>query len=253
MGDTQTIVEVQEENSAPDASPVDIREYMDRKPEEKKEEPEATPVEEKPDDKDWKTEYNNLQKVLGRQGQLIGELKAQLNKMNEKPAEPEKPEKKLTLDEFVEDPEAALKRELDKRERRKADEMAKQEIVIRQNVEMVYEKVPNFEELLPTIIELAKEDGFESVDQDMVMRTARLEPVVAIQYAKRAALALKVNGEKAKGEQAIDRIARGTRKQPVVTGSSAGAPQKTKLTESDIQNMTDAEIKELLFKKAGYR
>lgn len=249
LGFVQT--KITELDEAPDENAEDSQKGLEKKTDSE----EKKPAEEKPAEDPWEVRYKNLDKVFQRQAQEIGELRKMVMKQvgtpTESSGEPPQKDPKY-LDKFVADPQAAIQAELDRRAAIESAKQMQEAEVARQNIASVYDKVPDFDSLRQTILELAKEDGLENPTMENIDYSLKFEPIVAMQYAKRAKLAQQLAAASNKGKEMIDKMAKGSRQAPVVTGKTGVSVSKEKLTAEDIHSMSDADLKAYLAKK-GYK
>lgn len=198
-----------------------------------------------------KQELEKLQKMYRDSqtfnGRLTNEI-GQLRKALEVKAEP--PPKKLDLDTFVADPAEAIRQELDKRNKEEEAKREQQNEVIRNNVSVVINHVPEFEQLIDTIIEIAKEDGL-TADRETVLNTARFEPVLAVQYAKRAKDRQKYAGKINDNKRVLDNASKLSNRTAPPKTSSVVNTQKRSLTTKEIKAMSTKELDEWLAKNNG--
>lgn len=216
------------------------------KQEETVEEPVPVKKEENEEYKKLEERYKNLEKLMGKQSQELG----QLRKFYQETAKKEEPkaDDKPFLDRFVAEPEKALQEEFERRERSKMEKIEAERQIITTNVSRVYESVPEFDKLVGTIIELAKEDGVESPTTEMVSETVKVDPILAIQYAKRAIMKQKYEEALSKGKKVVENMAKGSQQQKQITKSNSSNNSVPKLTSKDITKLSDTELKEMLKK-----
>ena len=137
----------------------------------------------------YKNRYSNAEKLIGKHSQELHELRKFYQQQQQAPKQnqPVAPEDDADfLDSFVKNPKEALMKELQRRDEEINNQRMQQEQWIAQNTQHVYNSVTNFDELKNDILAVAKEDGIENPTMEMLNQTINTDPLLAIQYAKRA-------------------------------------------------------------------
>ena len=201
------------------------------------------------------------QKYIDRQGTEIGELRKKVTQPP--PATEEEKEQKNAG--FFDDPGKAVKETvnetLDEREEKDAKAKADAMEFRAGNERAVLEQIPEFNELVGDIAELAKADGFSEEHLVMFKRDPFLtsEPAILINYARTAkakreiaTLTSKVGDLqtqiKSRGEDVIKKIEAASKAGKPLTGKTPGTPRSEPghIPDEAIPNLSDAELAEAL-------
>lgn len=214
-------------------------------PTESKDEPKVDPIEEKI--AKLEKRLNDKESMIQRQANELGELR-RLKREAELAAHREK-----IKEQFFEDPIAGARAvaALD------AAEMEGKR-------EEVLAVIPDFEDLVDTMVEVAREDG-EPESAIRAFKANPFHPPVSFlsQYAKRAKakseakakeseaerLKAELEASKRKTKDTLDRVARHAEAAPAVTAGSGGSTRSTReasLTEESIAEMSDADLERML-------
>lgn len=195
-----------------------------------------------------RADYEKLQKQLSdkeafiqRQGNEIGDLRRRIPKA----PDAEQPD---PLAKFVDDPEKAVNEILARREATRTAVETKVEEAIRS-------KYDDFDELIPDIAAIAKEDGFTDEDVKSFTRNPfSSDPVLVLQYAARAKSAKKIRDLEAKvGElskkpdEVAKKIEEAAKEKKGITGESGKSGlHAAKITEDQIYGMDDKALDDVI-------
>lgn len=217
-----------------------------------------TDVEETSDDvealkkelENYKNRYSNAEKLIGKHSQELHELRKFYQQMNQqKQSQPEVDDSEF-LDDFIKNPKEALAKELQRRDSEIETQRKQQEQWVSQNTQHVYQSVPDFDSLKDTILEIAREDGIENPTMDMLQQTVNTDPLLAIQYAKRASLKREIEQVRNKGKDTIKKIASNSKKTPTIKGKTQSSSSK-ELTDTQLRSMSREDIQNRL-KELGF-
>jgi len=190
----------------------------------------------------YKNRYTNAEKLIGKHSQELHQLRQFYNaQAQQKQSQGEPEDEGDFLDDFVKNPKEALSKELQRREADIQQKRQQQDEWISNNTQNVYNSVPNFDELKSTILEIAKEDGIANPTETMLLQTVQTDPILAIQYARRASLKKEIESIRNKGKETIKKIASNSKKTPTIKGKSSSSTSK-ELTESQLRSMSREEI-----------
>lgn len=185
----------------------------------------------------WQSRYKNLEEVIGRQGKELGELR-KIKKQTESTPESEQE----FLDKFIKSPKQALEEELGRRESEAGEQQRQAQEFKQNNRNFVYSAVPNMDKLSETILQLAKEDGIENANMEMLNETVISDPMLAIAYAKRALLKQEIESLRSKNGDTLKKIASNSRKTQPLTGTHS-ANTKEEISRKDVRNLSTEEIR----------
>lgn len=218
-----------------------------------------TEIEETSDDVDalkkelenYKNRYSNAEKLIGKHSQELYKLRQfyQQQQQQTQQSQNEEPDGEF-LDKFIKDPKKALAQELQRREAEIQHQRLQQEQWINKNTQHVYNSIPNFDDLKNDILEIAKEDGIANPTMEMLQQTVTTDPLLAIQYAKRASLKREIMNVQNKGKETIKKIASNSKKTPTIKGKSSSSSSK-ELTDAQLRSMPREEIQKRL-KELGF-
>jgi len=194
----------------------------------------------------YKNRYSNAEKLIGKHSQELHQLRQFYNQqLTQKQSQVEPEDNGEFLDEFIKNPKDALAKELQRREQESYSQKQQQDNWVAQNTQQVYAQVPNFDELRNDILKVAIEDGIENPTMEMLQQTVDTDPLLAIQYAKRASLKREIERVQNKGKETIKQIASNSKKTPTIKGKSKSSSSK-ELTSSDLRSMPREEIQKRL-------
>jgi hypothetical protein len=197
----------------------------------------------------YKNRYSNLEKLLGKQSQELGELRKFYQDFQKNQSQSVETDEGY-VDAFIKNPKQAIQQEIARRDAESQQARIQENESVTTNLNQIYQAVPNFDQLKETILEIAKnEDGIAQADMNMLEITLKTDPLYAIMYAKRAQLKQQLEATKSNGKKVVDQLSKNSqRPQPV----KAGVPSVSKdsLSSEDIANMSDKELK-IAMKKYG--
>lgn len=191
-----------------------------------------------------KKQVTDSQSFIGRQSSLIGSLRSAIQE-KQKPDEEVNP--KELLDKFVQNPRKLIEDELSRRESARMEQQRIQEEYSNNNVSTVVKAVPNINDLIADIIEEVKLDGATGeITAETVKASMETEPLLVINYAKRAEMRKMLSQEKTKGKTVIQKIANGSKKTPPITSNNPKTTGERSFSPKEIAKMSDAELKKYL-------
>jgi len=200
----------------------------------------------------YKNRYSNAEKLIGKHSQELSQLRKfqQQQLQNQQQSQTEEPNGDF-LDDFVKNPQEALSKELQKRDNAIQQQRQKQEQWVNQNMQHVYNTVPNFDELKGAILGVGKEDGIAEPSLQMLQQTVQTDPLLAIQFAKRASLKKEMENIRNNGKETIKQIAKNSKKTPTIKGKQSASSSK-EITDSQLRSMSRDEIQKRLTEMGFY-
>jgi hypothetical protein len=194
----------------------------------------------------WKTRYDNASRTIGRQGTELHQLRQMVTQLQQQFEAKNPQDDSKFLDDFIKNPRDLIAKELQRREQQTVSQNIEQQKAEQQNIDYIYQNVPDFDSLKNDILDVAKEDGIEGANIQMLEISMKTDPLLVVQYSKRAKLLRELRDTKQKGQSTLKKIASNSRKtQPI-----ANVPNQSSKTISDkeLSSLSDSEFKALLNK-----
>ena len=193
----------------------------------------------------WKNRYENAQHLIAKHGTELGQLRQLVQQLQDQKPQKEEDEAEF-LDTFVQNPKAAIAKELQKREAEVLQRKQHQEQLNQQNLQYVQNSAPDFDNYKQDILEVAKLDGIKNASMDMLNHTLYNDPILALQFYHRAKLMRENNELKTKGKNVVKQLATNSKKTPTLTSGNSKKSSKVGLTDKEISNLSDKQLQELL-------
>jgi predicted RNase H-like nuclease (RuvC/YqgF family) len=195
----------------------------------------------------WKSRYENANRKIGQQGTELHQLRQMVTQLQQQFEAKNNPQDESKfLDEFIKNPKQALAEEIQRRELQKTSQNVEQQRLEQQNIDYIYQHVPDFDSLKNDILEVAKEDGISNADMKMLEISMRTDPLIVVQFSKRAKLLKELRDTKQKGQSTLKKIASNSRKTQPIANVPNQSPKT--LNDKELSSLSDAEFKALLKK-----
>lgn len=195
----------------------------------------------------WQNRYKNAESLIGRHSNELNQLRQFYAQHSQKVDSKQNEDSGEFLENFVKNPKQALEAELNRRNEALLQQQMQHRTIVENNIQSVKQAIPNYVELADTVLEIAKQDGIASPTYEMFEQTVANDPLLAIQYLRRAQMQVELQQFKNKSKETIKKISNNSLKPKNIKSS---APQKSEeqFTNDDIAAMSDEEIKAYLKK-----
>jgi chromosome segregation ATPase len=185
-----------------------------------------------------KSQYKNAQDLINRQGNELGALR----KEAAKPA----PTNDEFLDQFADDPTAALQAEMDRREEEKLSKAAEQEAMTNQNRNAILELVPEFDSHIDGIKEWYKGKGASSDFVNSLSTKSLASNVdLAVALGEIQTLNKQLAETKSKNSNVINKLNKGG---AVLSGKSGASTSSDSTIQipSNVTKLSDGQLRAML-------
>ena len=183
-------------------------------------------------------QYKNAQDLINRQGNELGSLR----KEAAKPA----PTNDEFLDQFADDPTAALQAEMDRREDIKARSVAEQEAITNQNKSAILELVPEFESQIDGIKEWYKGKGASAeFTNSLTSKSLSSNVDLAVALGEIQSLNKQLAETKSKNSNVINKLNKGG---AVLSGKSGASTSSDSTIQipSNVTKLSDGQLRAML-------